>query len=158
MNNRKNDMNLKICKLHPNATVPQYQTEGAACFDLHAIETSGGGDYMQTICRTGLAFEIPEGWALMVYSRSGQGFNHAVRLSNCVGVIDSDYRGEVMVKLQRDKPWSYTDTQSLLARAGDRVAQAMLVQVPRVTFETVEQLSITERGDSGFGSTGGASA
>ena len=145
-------MNLKICKLHHDAIVPAYQTEGAACFDLHAIGTSGGGDYMQTICRTGLAFEVPEGWALLIYSRSGQAFNNSVRLGNCVGVIDADYRGEVLVKLQRDKPWK--SEPRLLAKAGDRIAQAMLVQVPRITFEVCEQLSLTERGEQGFGSTG----
>jgi dUTP pyrophosphatase len=109
------------------------------------------------VCGTGLAFEVPEGWALMIYSRSGHGFKSNTRLANCVGVIDSGYTGEVMVKLTMDD--QYKDPEiDLFIRPGDRIAQAMLVQVPRVTFEVVEQLSISERGDAGFGSTGGVSA
>lgn len=84
----------------------------------------------------------------MVCSRSGHGFNYGVRLSNCVGVIDSDYRGEVMVKLHNDSEDTYW------VEAGDRIAQAYIVPVPRVVFEVAEQLSITERGNGGFGSTG----
>lgn len=146
-------MNLKICKLHPEAVVPKYQTEGAACFDLHAIECEAETHvFTSALFRTGLAFEVPEGYALMVYSRSGQGFNHAVRLANCVGVIDSDYRGEVMVRLVNDA----THGTHYKVSPGDRIAQAMLVQVPRMTFETVEQLSLTERGEGAFGSTGAA--
>lgn len=148
-------MKLKICKLHENAIVPTYAHGTDACFDLTAIEVSGGGDWQTNICRTGLAFEVPQGWAMLIFSRSGQGFKNDVRLANCVGVIDSGYTGEVMVKLTRDKPWPKDEIPHLLARAGDRIAQAMLVQAPRVEFETVEQLTLTERGDGGFGSTGG---
>lgn len=146
-------MNLNICKLHPNAITPTYGTEGAACFDLYAIDVSGGGDFLTAMCRTGLAFEVPDDHVMLVFSRSGQGFHHNTRLANCVGVIDADYRGEVMVKLTKDGGWQ-DETPRLLARAGDRVAQAMLVPVPRVTFTVVEQLSLTERGAGGFGSTG----
>ena len=145
-------MNLKICKLHPDAIVPKYQTEGAACFDIHAI------DCVQTpifpgrseLFSTGLAFEVPEDHVLMVYSRSGHGFKNGVRLANCVGVIDSDYRGELMVRLTHDA----SHGPALSVAPGDRIAQAMLIKVPRVSFEVVEQLSITERGVNGLGSTG----
>ena len=145
---------MKIKKLHPDAVVPTYATDGSACFDLTAIEVSGGGDYQTNICRTGLAFEVPEGFAMLIYSRSSQGFKNDIRLANCVGVIDSDYRGEVMVKLTRDKPWSLTYSPPLLANAGDRVAQAMLIPVEQVSFEVVDELGLTERGDGGFGSSG----
>ena len=141
-------MKLKICTLHPDAIVPKYATEGAACFDIHAIETSRVPGHGAETFRTGLAFEVPEGFALMVYSRSGQGFKQGNRLANCVGVLDSDYRGELMIRLHNDKPTGFE------YEAGDRIAQAMLVQIPRVTFEVVEQLSLTERGTGGFGSTG----
>lgn len=144
-------MNLKIKKLHPDAIVPSYATSGAACFDLHSLvedfnPTPTGPTH---IFRTGLSFEVPFGWALMIYSRSGDGFVRDTRLANCVGVIDSDYRGEVKVKLTVDDLHG-----QVTARAGDRVAQAMLVQVPRVEFEIVDELSDTDRGTGGFGSTG----
>lgn len=149
-------MNLHICKLHENAITPTYGSAGAACFDLYAVDVSGGGDYKTAICRTGLAFEVPEGHAMLIFSRSGHGFNKDTRLANCVGVIDSDYRGEVMVKLTKDAAFHPSEVPALIARAGDRVAQAMVIPVPRVTFHVVEQLSLTERGAAGFGSTGAA--
>src|SRR5574340_1561650 len=99
-------MKLKIKKLHPDAIIPQYQTEGAACFDLHAIIPERVPRVILSSSpetfRTGLAFEVPDGWALLIYSRSGHGFGHDTRLANCVGVIDADYRGEVQVRLTRD--------------------------------------------------------
>jgi len=145
-------MNLKICKTYSDAIVPKYATEGAACFDLHAItehpvEILGPNETL--IVRTGLAFEVPDGHVLMVFSRSGHGFKHGVRLVNGTGIIDSDYRGEVLIGLHNDR-----NHESFDVRTGDRVAQAMLVPVPRVTFHVVEQLSITERGAGGFGSSG----
>lgn len=155
-------MNLKICKLHPDAIVPTYATDGSACFDLYALNVDDKhtiGAHVAhgepIICSTGLAFEVPEGYALMIYSRSGHGFRDGVRLANCVGVIDSDYRGEVMVKLTQDLILDgHLDGLCTFIKPGDRVAQAMLVPVPRVEFEVVEQLSLTERGTGGFGSTG----
>lgn len=145
-------MNLKICKTYSDAIVPKYATEGAACFDLHAIterpvEILGPNETL--VVRTGLAFEVPDGHVLMVFSRSGHGFKHGVRLVNGTGIIDSDYRGEVLIGLHNDRPHESFDV-----RTGDRVAQAMVVPVPRLTFHVVEQLSITERGEGGFGSSG----
>jgi len=158
-------MNLKIKKLHPAAIVPTYASEGAACFDLHSI---GGplsahglhpGD--KATFRTGLSFEVPPGWVMMIYSRSGHGFKNDVRLANCVGVIDSDYRGEVLVKLTSDQhvrpnilgtlPFA---AAAMAIQPGDRIAQAMLVPVERVTFTMADELSNTARGAGGFGSTG----
>jgi len=147
-------MNLKICKTYSDAIVPKYATDGAACFDLHAITEKPMeilGPNESIVVRTGLAFEVPDGHVLMVFSRSGHGFKHGVRLVNGTGIIDSDYRGEVLIGLHNDRTHESFDV-----RTGDRVAQAMLVPVPRVTFHVVEQLSITERGAGGFGSTGAA--
>lgn len=153
-------MNLKICALHPNAVVPTYAHGNDACFDLYAATVDGKttiGNVLchgsPVVCGTGLAFEVPEGWALMVYSRSGHGFKTNARLANCVGVVDCGYTGEVMVKLTMDDQFLEDELQMLI-QPGDRIAQAMLVQVPRVSFEVVEQLSLTERGAGGFGSTG----
>ena len=85
---------------------------------------------------------------MLVYSRSGHGFKHGVRLANSVGVIDSDYRGEVSIGLRNDSPLRFD------YKAGDRLAQAMILPVPMVELVEVEELSDTERGTGGFGSTG----
>lgn len=152
-------INLKIQLQHPNAKQPTYGTDGAACFDLYAATVSGVEATLQAapgfsvLAGTGVAFEVPEGYAMLVFSRSGHGFKNQTRLANCVGVIDPDYRGEVMVKLVTE---SYDECggDDLWISPGDRIAQAMLVQVPRCEFEVVEQLTLTERGAGGFGSTG----
>lgn len=148
-------MNVKIQLLHTEAIVPRYATAGAACFDLHAL-LPGEGSYAcihpgtPTVIRTGLAFEVPEGHVMLVYSRSGHGFKNNVRLANCVGVIDSDYRGEVQVKLTRDEH----EGGDLVVHHGDRIAQAMIIPVQQVNFDVVPQLSDTARGSGGFGSSG----
>ena len=138
---------IRVKKLHPGAQLPEYQSAGAACFDLHTIHADQIASNGATVFHTGLAFEIPEGHVMLVYSRSGHGFKAGVRLSNCVGVIDSDYRGEVMVKLT-------SDGGELAVNAGDRIAQAMIVPVPQVRLEWAEELSATHRGHGGMGSTG----
>lgn len=145
-------MNVKIKRLHPSAIVPTYGTSGAACFDLYAIEVHQCGhvvsDGVPITFRTGLAFEVPQGHVMLVYSRSGHGFKHGVRLSNCTGIIDSDYRGELMVKLHNDSD------EPFMVNKGDRIAQAMIVPVNQVSFDVVDELSDTERGEGRFGSTG----
>lgn len=143
---------LKVKRLHPAAVLPRYATDGAACFDLVAIEGRTIGPERAGSIRTGLAFEVPPGHALMIYSRSGHGFKHGVRLANCVGVIDSDYRGEVMVALRNDT--ARGDGYAFSVLPGDRIAQAMLVQAPQVQLVEVQELGDTARGAGGFGSTG----
>lgn len=141
-------MQLKVLRLCHEAQIPQFATTGAACFDLHALENATIAPGTAFAFGTGLAFEIPHQHALMVYSRSGHGFKHAVNLINGTGVIDADYRGEVKVKLMNhsDKPFVVT--------AGDRIAQAMLIELPKVQLAVVTELSDTARGTGGFGSTG----
>lgn len=147
---------LKAKRLHPDARLPTYGSDGAACFDLYAIEDGEIGPcenwHLQAqpiiVFRTGLAFEIPPGWAMIVYSRSGHGFKHGVRLVNGTGIIDSDYRGEVQVGLIKDGGGHF------VVRAGDRIAQAMLVRADQWTLQEVDDLSDTARGTGGFGSTG----
>lgn len=148
-------MHLSIKKLHPSARLPTYGTDGAACFDLYACTVDGYEKTGSPISRgqpvtvgTGLAFDIPEGHAMLIFSRSGMGFAHGVRLCNSVGMIDSDYRGEVMIKLVCD------DECGPRIDPGDRVAQAVVLPVPRCTFTEVDTLPDTERGTGGFGSTG----
>lgn len=140
-------MRVKIKRTHPNAKTPVYATEGAACFDLFAAEASYGlhGEHeANDTFNTGLAFEIPPDHVMLVFSRSGYGFKFGATLSNAVGVIDSDYRGEVKVKYNT----------AILARSGDRIAQGMIIPVERVQFDEVEELSETKRGNGGFGHTG----
>lgn len=131
--------------------LPTYGTEGAGAVDLYANEDVQLTYGSPVIVRTGLHLEIPEGYAFFVYSRSGHGFKNNVRLGNCVGVIDSDFRGELMIKLTMDFP-SWQET--LQISRGHRIAQGVLSPVPKMTFEVVEELSYTERGNGGLGSTG----
>ena len=140
-------MQLKVKRLDPRAVIPKYQSDGAACFDLVAIERKKH-DGCTYLYKTGLAFEVPDGQVMLVYSRSGHGINNQTRLTNCVGVIDSDYRGEILVKLIRD------DGYVTLPQVGERVAQAMLMPVDQVKFIEVDELSETKRGANGMGSTG----
>ena len=143
-------MNVKIKKLIALATLPKYATTGASCFDLvyAGVESQIINPGSSRVLNTGLAFEIPEGWCMKVYSRSGHGFNYDVSLSNSVGVIDSDYRGEVKVKLRNDSDMPFVVT------TGDRIAQAEIVPAWQHDFAVVWDLSETERGEGGFGSTG----
>lgn len=150
-------MKVKVKKLHPDAKLPVYSTEGAACFDISGVELDGipSMDARQlftddrTVIRTGLSFEVPKDHVMLVFSRSGHGFKENVRLSNCVGVIDSDYRGELMVKLIKDAP-----SHNTIISKGDRIAQAMIIPVQQVQFELADELSDTQRGVNGLGSTG----
>lgn len=143
------NVKLKVKRLTDTAKIPTYAHDGDACFDIYS-------DGLHSLCgdtmthKTGVKFSIPNGFALMIYSRSGMGFNDNTRLANCVGVIDSGYTGEVMVKLTRDD--GYFD--ALKYDQGDRIAQAMLIPVPVVEFEEVDDVEDTERGDGGFGSSG----
>lgn len=156
-------MKLKICKLHENAVVPTYATDGSACFDLTAATVAGYNTIGKHVepnapmtCGTGLAFEVPQGHVMLVFSRSGHGFKNGVRLSNCVGVIDSDYRGELLVQLTQDERLETRgyDLASTFIKPGERVAQAMVLPVQQVSFEVAEHLSTTDRGTGGMGSTG----
>lgn len=147
---------LKVKKVDPNAKLPTYATSGSACFDLYALTVNKSKDEISlltkgnpVVCGTGLEFEIPEGFAMKIHSRSGHGFKNEVRLVNCTGIIDSDYRAEVMVKLVCDK-----HGEGLEIKPGERVAQGEIVRVEQCEFIETDALSETERGTGGFGSTG----
>lgn len=141
---------LKMKRLHPAAIVPSYATDGSACFDLSTVDSGTIEPGSRASFALGWSVEIPRGWVLKIYSRSGHGFKNGVRLCNIVGIIDSDYRGPLLVGLHNDDKVAFT------VKAGDRIAQAMLERVETFTFEEVETLSDTERGSGGFGSTGTA--
>lgn len=137
---------IKVKRLHPSAAIPSYATDGSGCFDITAVECVEQKDDTATY-RTGLAFEIPQGKAMILYGRSGYAFNRSLRLATCTSVIDSDFRGELLVKVRRD------DGGIWYPSAGDRIAQAMIVDAPHVKFVEVDELSDTKRGEGGFGST-----
>ena len=142
---------LQFHRLHVAARTPTYGTEGAACFDLYAADQAVvHSEGAATLVRTGLAVAIPEGMCMLIFPRSGLASRFSVRLANCVAVIDSDYRGEVMVPLTCD---AESETGYFVA-PGDRIAQGMLVPVERIVFDEVDALPGTKRGAGGFGSSG----
>lgn len=144
-------MKLRIKKLHPDAILPEYKSKGAAGFDIASIEEVVLRSGETHLIRTGLAFEIPEGYELEIRPRSGLSATSKLRLSNSPGTIDSDYRGEVkfIVDLLMTK---FTDTYTVVK--GQRLGQALLKKVEQAEFELVEELTETERAEKGFGSSG----
>lgn len=138
---------LRIKRLHPDARMPLRATPGAACFDLHAVEDRAIPGPGILSVPTGLAAEVPPGYALKLYSRSGHG-KAGICLANGTGIIDSDYRGEIIVLLQ-----SHYERDFFVA-AGERIAQCMLERLVPTDLVEVGTLSETARGAGGFGSTG----
>ena len=141
---------VQIKKLRENAMLPRYGSAEAAGADLYAcleapVEIAAGGTAMVP---TGLAMELPEGTAGLVYARSGLASKKGLAPANKVGVIDSDYRGEVMVALHNHS------AQAAVVEPGERIAQLVVAPVLRAVFDETETLSDTVRGEGGFGSTG----
>lgn len=142
-------------KLGDGARVPTYATDGSGCFDIYATSVKEVHDNVFEYS-TGLFFEIPKDKTLLIFSRSGQGFKYQTRLSNCVGVIDSDYRGELKVQLISDVIWVEECERVNKFDPGDltkAIVQGMVIDTPKVQFVISEELSQTERGTGGFGST-----
>ena len=144
-------MNVRIKKLHNDAVIPKYAKEGDAGLDL--VATSITSSYSlhsgeQITYGTGLAMEIPEGYVGLIFPRSSVR-NTGLSLSNCVGVIDSAYRGEIMGTFN-------TSTREYRNpyKVGDRVMQIIIMPYPYIKFIESEELSETDRGTGGFGSTG----
>lgn len=141
---------IKVKKLRENARVPKMATAGSAAADLHAcIEeaiTIEPGKCV--VIPTGIAIACPEGFGAFIFARSGLGIKHGVVPSNCVGVIDSDYRGEICVGLYNHSEESYT------VNPDDRIAQMAIMPVLMADYVLADELSETERGEGGFGSTG----
>lgn len=150
-----NPMKLSIQKLFQHAVLPQYATPGSAAMDLCAcldaplvLPAAGTGESYCQMVPTGLAMAIPEGYVGLIFARSGLASKHAVAPANCVGVIDSDYRGEVKVALANHGREPYT------VQPGDRIAQLMIAPVVQPPVVETAQLPQTQRGEGGFGSTG----
>jgi dUTP pyrophosphatase len=143
-------MNIQVKKLKDNAQLPTRGSAYAAGYDLYAcldeaIEIRAG----ETVkVGTGLSIAVPEGYFGAIFARSGLAAKEGLRPANCVGVADSDYRGEYIVALHNDSASHRTVTP------GERIAQLVIMPFLSVTFNEVESLGETERGAGGFGSTG----
>lgn len=157
-------MKVNIKKLHPDAVIPSYAKPGDAGMDLTAVSIKL--DEYGNICYgTGLAFEIPEGYVGLIFPRSSN-CKQDIILTNCVGVVDSGYRGEVSFKfkpLPHHADHLYERDGEVLVnpsydnkvfRVGDRVGQIIIMPYPQIEFQEVDNLSETERGTDGYGSTG----
>lgn len=141
--------NVKIKKLNENATIPTYGSPYSAGADLYsAIDELVIEPHTTTLVKTGIALEIPVGFAGLIYARSGLASKRGLAPANKVGVIDCDYRGEVMVALH-----NHTDAPQSIAR-GERIAQLVITPYIVADFEEADELSSTVRGEGGFGSTG----
>lgn len=144
----KFDVNIK--KLNENALIPTYGTEYAAGADLYACMdeavTINPGE--TAFIKTGLAMEVPVGYAGLIYARSGLACKKGLAPANKVGVIDSDYRGEIMVALHNHS------NEAVLVESGERIAQLVITPYIVAAFNQVDELEDTVRGEGGFGSTG----
>ena len=137
-------MKIKMKKLAAEAVIPRYAKPGDAGMDLTAVWRNQTFDIVTY--GTGLAVEIPEGYVGLLFSRSSI-YKTKMSLTNAVGVIDSGYRGEIMMKFKM------TDNR-VMYEVGDRIGQLVIMPYPKVEFEEVDELSETSRGAGGYGSTG----
>ena len=143
-------MQIKIKKLRENATVPTRGSASAAGYDLYACLDAPVtiAPHATAMIGTGLSVAIPEGYFGAVFARSGLAAKQALRPANCVGVCDSDYRGEYIVALHNDGDCERT------VESGERIAQLVVIPYLSVEFDVVYELDETARGAGGFGSTG----
>ena len=141
---------LKIQRLSHNKILPEYKTEGAAGMDLCAAisEPVTLKPLERTLIPTGLKIELEHGYEAQIRPRSGMSIKHGITLINCVGTIDEDYRGEVCVPVVNISNEAYT------IQPEERIAQMVIAKYEQAKIEVVTELSDTERGTGGFGSTG----
>lgn len=147
-------MKLQIKKVHEEARIPAQQTSGSAGFDLHAClednwrKITVFANRASTIIGTGIAVQIPPKHVGLVFIRSGHAAKQGLMLANNVGVIDSDYQGEIMLACR-------ASTNAVDIKHGERIAQMVIVPAPAITIEEVAEFKApTKRGSGGFGSTG----
>ena len=143
-------MNIPVKRLHPDAVLPSTAHAGDAGCDLVSVEEvtlrAGGG---RGLVATGFAMALPEGFGGFVLPRSGLASRHGVTCANAPGLIDAGYRGEVKVALVNLDP-----EQDYVVRPGDRIAQLVVLPVPALSWEVVDELTESDRGSAGFGSSG----
>jgi dUTP pyrophosphatase len=141
---QRRKMKIKIKKLHPDAVIPKYAQKGDAGMDLTAVDVVA--DEATLTYKTGIAIEIPPWHVGLLFPRSSV-YKTGQTLTNCVGVIDSGYRGEIMMKYTLSPYQREYDI-------GDRVGQIIIMPYPRIDFVEVEELTPSERGEDNYGSTG----
>lgn len=143
-------MQIRVKKLTDTAKLPTRGSSSAAGYDLYAdIEVKTViSPHTTVMIPTGLSMEIPDGYFGAIFARSGLAVKEALRPANCVGVVDSDYRGEFMIALHND------GDKERIVEPYERIAQMVVIPYLQVDFEETDSLSDTERGEGGFGSTG----
>ncbi|MCQ2838627.1 dUTP diphosphatase [Helicobacter pylori] len=141
-------MKIKIQKIHPNALIPKYQTEGSSGFDLHAVEEVTIKPHSVGLVKIGICLSLEAGYELQVRTRSGLALNHQVMVLNSPGTVDNDYRGEIKVILAN------LSDKDFKVQIGDRIAQGVVQKTYKAEFIECERLDETSRGSGGFGSTG----
>lgn len=145
-------MKVRIKKLNEKAVMPFYAKEGDACMDLTATSMTRLDDDVIEY-GTGLAFEVPEGHVMLLFPRSSV-TNKSLMLKNSVGVVDSGYRGEVKLRFDSWDAYSETEDGKRVYEVGERIGQFMIIPRPHMEIELAEELTDTERGEGGYGSTG----
>ena len=143
-------MNINFKKLSPDAICPTYGTEFSAGADLYALaeEDIKISPRETVLVHTGIAVEIPEGYVGLIFARSGLATKKGLAPANKVGVIDADYRGELMVAL-----FNQSNEERIVSK-GERIAQMAIVPFLKAEYQEVDELTDTKRGIGGFGSTG----
>lgn len=143
-------MHVKVKKLTETAKLPTRGSVFSAGFDLYADNNVDITIHPHETRKigTGLALEIPDGYYGAIFARSGLATKEGLRPANCVGICDSDYRGEYIVAIHNDS------NEDRIIEPKERIAQLIIMQYPHITFEEVDELSDTSRGEGGFGSTG----
>jgi dUTP pyrophosphatase len=142
-----NKFEVKIKRTHKDAVIPSYSKDGDAGLDLIATEVLSNTTTDVTY-GTGISIEIPKGYVGLLFPRSSIR-NYDISLSNCVGVIDSGYRGEIQATFKKTE-----GLDSFKYKKGDRIAQLIILPFPKISFIEVDELTSTDRGQGGFGSTG----
>ena len=140
-------MKIKVKKINEDAIVPKYSKIGDAGLDLTAVKITGNTTF-QVIYDTGLAFEIPDGYVGLIFPRSSI-CNYELELSNSVGVVDSGYRGTIKFVFNKTN-----GLDSLKYKVGDRIGQLLILPYPEIERVEADELNDSERGYTGFGSTG----
>ena len=149
-------LNVKIKKLHKDAVIPKYETNGAVGMDLTAVSVEYD-KYGNLVVGTGLAIQLPEGYYADLRPRSSIS-KYDLVLANSIGTVDADYTGELILKFKPSDYFAvnrddvYGDGE--IYKVGDRVAQLLILPYPKINFIEVDELDKTERGNKGFGSTG----
>lgn len=142
-------LNVKIKKLNQKAVIPQYATTGSAGLDMTAVWAKPNPEKGYIEYGTGLSIQLQPGYVGLLFPRSSISSNTTLSLANSVGVLDSDYTGEIVFRFRNVVPGS-----GKIYKVGERIGQILIMQHPEISFYEVDKLDMTARGDGGHGSTG----